>query len=74
MSLYHAAEILIVSAAVGASAWALAVRLLPRLRRNRSAAGKDSGCSSCASCSGCGSQDKTPAPTQQPIRFQPRSR
>jgi hypothetical protein len=70
MSLYHVVEILIVAAAVGASAWALAVRLVPRLRR-RPAGGN---CSSCDSCGACGSstREQAPAPAQQPIRFHPR--
>lgn len=75
MSLYHAVELLVVGAAVGASAWALAVRLLPRLRRKRAGTGSG-GCSSCDSCGNCGSSPREQAapPPQQPIRFHPRDR
>lgn len=61
MSAYHLLEIVIVVGAVAFSAWKIAQRLLPVLRRGKAATA--SGCSSCDSCGACG-----PAPAAQQRR------
>lgn len=73
MNAYHALEWLIVGAAVAASLFAVARRLVPRLR-GKQAVTTSGGCSSCDSCGSCATPPAAAKPGEQPVHWHASSR